>query len=168
MVYTLISSDAVRRDSDGATIPADPKNRDYADYLAWRAKGNTPAAEVKPTPTTSDINAERDRRIAATFTFDGKPYDNDEASKQRITGAATLAGFAMAAGKQPGDLLWHGGTAPFTWIAADNSLTTMDAPTCFRFGQQCAAHETRMIFFARALKEMNPIPADYTADKYWS
>lgn len=168
MVYTLISSDAVRRDSDGATIPIDPKNRDYAEFLAWQAKGGTPASEIKTGPSTDEVNAERNRRIVTAFVFDGKPYDNDEVSKQRITGAATLAGFAMAAGKQPGDLLWHGGTAPFTWIAADNTLTTMDAPTCFRFGQQCAAHETRMIFFARALKETRPIPADYKADKYWS
>ena len=28
--------------SDGAFIPFDPQNRDYAEYLAWIEAGNTP------------------------------------------------------------------------------------------------------------------------------
>ena len=73
------------------------------------------------------VNAERDRRMTATFAFAGKRYDCDAQSLARITGAATLAGFAMGAGAKAGNLRWHEGKVDFTWIAADNSLITMDA-----------------------------------------
>ena len=114
------------------------------------------------------VNAERDRRMTATFTFAGKPYDCDQASLARITGAASLAGFAMVAGAIAGNLRWHGGDADFTWIAADNTLTTMDAQTCFAFGQAAANNQSAHIFAGAAIKDTDPIPADYaTNEDYW-
>jgi len=44
--YELTSSTSIKR-SDGAVIPADPANRDYAEYQSWVAAGNTPT----PLPT---------------------------------------------------------------------------------------------------------------------
>lgn len=42
------NASSILRLADGAIIPADPANRDYTAYLAWRAAGNTPAAEAAP------------------------------------------------------------------------------------------------------------------------
>lgn len=121
-----------------------------------------------PPPSTEDVNAERDRRIRAGFAFGGKPYDYNDAAQKRITGAATLAGFASVNGAQPGDMLWHGGSDPFFWIAQDNALVPMDAQTCFAFGQTAAAHESAHVFAARALKDAEGnIPADFADDSHW-
>lgn len=117
--------------------------------------------------TRADVNAERNRRMRGTFTFNGVAYNCDEASLQRITGAGTLAGFAIAAGAQTGDLFWHGGESPFAWIAADNSVVTMDAQTCFAFARKAAENETAHIFAAFTIKEYDPIPQDYAADFRW-
>ncbi|MFN7224426.1 MAG: DUF4376 domain-containing protein, partial [Paracoccaceae bacterium] len=135
----------------------------------WAFDGETflPPDIATPALTVAMVNAERDRRMSATFLFSGKRYDCDRDSTARITGAATLAGFALGAGAQPGDLRWHGGDADFVWIAADNSFTPMDAPTCFAFGQAAAANQSAHIFAARALKDMDPIPADFADDTRW-
>lgn len=36
------STPMVIRQSDGAVIPADPRNRDYQEYQTWLAAGNEP------------------------------------------------------------------------------------------------------------------------------
>lgn len=47
-VYTTtIGSDIIVRD-DGASIPPDPANRDYAEYLAWVEEGGI--TEILPNP----------------------------------------------------------------------------------------------------------------------
>jgi hypothetical protein len=50
--YKLTDNDTIIRIADGASIPADPANRDYAEYLEWVEEGNTPdAADAAPDPT---------------------------------------------------------------------------------------------------------------------
>ncbi|RVV99692.1 DUF4376 domain-containing protein [Mesobaculum littorinae] len=114
------------------------------------------------------VNAERDRRLAAGFTFAGHVFQTDEESKQRIVGAATMAGFAMGQGAGAGDLHWHEGAAPFAWITADNAIAQLDAPSVFALGQAAAAHEQAHIFAARALKDApGGIPEDFADDRHW-
>lgn len=146
--------------NERASLASDPTFTGGEWTLGW-------VIEQIKNPTEADVNAERNRRLHADFEFNKTMFQRDPTSLQRITGAGTLAGFAMARGAQPGDLYWHGGGSPFAWIASDNTLMTMDAQTCFMFGQVCANVETKLIFAARNLRNMDPIPADYTDDKWW-
>lgn len=63
------------------------------------------------------INAERDKQEALPFTYLDRPFDADERSIQRITGAVQAAQAAVSAG------------APFSiaWRCADNAEVTLDA-----------------------------------------
>jgi hypothetical protein len=38
-MYTQLNSEQILRLSDGAIIPTDPENRDYAEFLVWKANG---------------------------------------------------------------------------------------------------------------------------------
>ena len=162
----IVGPNASYTPPDGLTLAAVPLDAAIGD--TWTNDTLTKVPKVLPAPTRDDVNAERDRRIADSFVFGGVAYDNNEQSKARITGAATLAGFAIVNGAQPGDLRWHGGATDFSWITADNSIVTMDAQTCFAFGQAAASHEKDHVFAAKALKVLGPIPADYaTNEAYW-
>lgn len=46
--YRLTSGTSVIRADDGASIPNDPANRDWAAYQSWLAAGNTPDAYAAP------------------------------------------------------------------------------------------------------------------------
>lgn len=143
----------------------DPEAHGRAIHAAALAMG--PAEYVEPGPSASDVAAERDRRLAADFTFQGKMYQRDPKSLQRIAGAAQMASLALASGAQADDLRWHGGDSDFGWIASDDTVTPMTAPTMIAFGQAAAAMETQIIFAARNLRRMDPIPADFTEDTWW-
>lgn len=55
-MYQIITNGA-RRLSDGACIPADENNRDWLEYQAWLADGNTPApADPEPNRAREQID----------------------------------------------------------------------------------------------------------------
>lgn len=53
-MFKLTKHTSITRLSDNASIPADPANRDYQDYLTWVALGNT----ATPAQTPAEITAE--------------------------------------------------------------------------------------------------------------
>jgi hypothetical protein len=168
-IHGYTETGAIEATIDGVrlTVPDDMANRHRQMVAEWEAAGNTIPAWEPPAPTGADVNAERDRRIAAGFTFDGKLYDFDSRAKANISGAAQLAFMAVVAGAEPGNFRWHGGEVNFDWIAGDNSTVSMDAQTVIAFGRAAAHHEQAHIMIARGLKDMDPIPADYADDTYW-
>jgi hypothetical protein len=131
-------------------------------------QGLTSVEPPAPPPTKADVDAEATRRVAAGFVFNGTHYQSDALAQKRITGAAALAHQAITVnGKAPTDTKWHGGSTDFAWIATDNSLVGMDAQTVLAFGAAAANWESVHVFAAKALKDTDPIPADYVDDKYW-
>lgn len=123
-----------------------------------------------PAPTREElqqrINQERDRRLR-TFKFGNVVYDFDTVSANRIDKARGSALAAVIAGAQPNDLRWADPNVDFGWIAADNTMHTMDAQTTLAFGNAAAAWEGLHIIAARTLKDMTNIPGDYANDSYW-
>ena len=53
-MYKLTKHTSIVRLADNASIPADPANTDYQEYLDWIAAGNTP----EPAQTAAEIAAE--------------------------------------------------------------------------------------------------------------
>lgn len=99
------------------------------------------------------VMALRQSKIDGGFTFGGTAFQTRPDDRENVAGAAQLAFMAIAAGAQPDDLRWHGGDSDFVWIAEDNSLVSMDAPTVIDFAKALAAHKSACIFNARALKD---------------
>ena len=49
--YQLTANEnSILRTADSAWIPADPANRDYAEYLAWLEAGGVPDPYIEPEP----------------------------------------------------------------------------------------------------------------------
>ena len=66
MTYQLTTGTSIIRLSDGATIPNDPGNRDFADYTVWLEAGNTPEPAPAPPPTPPSYTAFWDALLIST------------------------------------------------------------------------------------------------------
>lgn len=119
-------------------------------------------------PEFSDlVNAERDRRINAGFTFNSVDFDSDPDSRNNITGALSFAQLAISQGAEMGDLRWANPDIDFSWIASDNSLVTMDAHTCVEFCIAAMRYKSALYIAARTIKDLTPQPENYTDDSFW-
>jgi hypothetical protein len=74
MYKLTATSGSIIRTTDDAGIPADPLNRDYQQYLAWIAEGNTPDPHIPPQPTQATLAAAVQGHLDATARAKG--YDS--------------------------------------------------------------------------------------------
>jgi len=58
-MYQLTTGDTILRTTDGAFIPPDPANTDYAAYLEWVESGNTPEPAPEPVAPVELTPAEK-------------------------------------------------------------------------------------------------------------
>lgn len=65
--YRLTNTPEVIRVADGASIPADPKNNDYAEYQRWLAAGGVPDPYIAPPAPPPSILSQD---LMAQFTAD--------------------------------------------------------------------------------------------------
>lgn len=146
---------------NGVDVWSPKPGNEYAAFLFEEWKMDAPPL------TSKDVNNERDRRTSEDFDFNGKRFQFRESDRENINGAGTLAALAIMGGAQPGDYKWHGGKEDFVWITSDNSLMPLDAFDTVNLGKAAAAWKSAHIFAARALKDQDPIPANYQDDAFW-
>ncbi|TCT42997.1 DUF4376 domain-containing protein [Martelella mediterranea] len=148
-------------------IPFTAVNGDESTQEMFDAMLPDAAPYVAPAIRPSQVDEERDRRIADGIVFEGVEYQTRPGDVSRIKSWAAAARSTLEAGATAGDYRWHGQDYDFAWIAADNTAHKMDAATAAAFGDAVLAHEQAHILAARQIKDMNPIPADYEHDNYW-
>ncbi|MDP9837615.1 hypothetical protein J2T09_002367 [Neorhizobium huautlense] len=119
--------------------------------------------------TTDVVDAERDRRMDAGFAFNGKVYQARERDILNIAGKAARATKAQIDGAREGDLQWATPGQNFAWIAADNSLTPMDAWMMVEFGQAADDFVTFMFMRGREIKDriIAGEAFDFKEDSLW-
>lgn len=115
------------------------------------------------------VDAERDRRIDGGFSFKGHMFQSRPTDRENIAGAYSAALTAKIAGAPDELIVWSPSTngQPFAWIASDNSMVVMSVKDVLEFGQAALAHKQAHIMAARAIKNMETIPADFANDQYW-
>ena len=80
-MYKLNKQTSITRLSDNATIPSDPANSDYQEYITWLSAGNTPTPVDPPTP--AQLFAVIETRITQHMdeVAQSKKYDNRDSCR---------------------------------------------------------------------------------------
>lgn len=113
-----------------------------------------------PAPVTTDqVNAERERRILKGETFDGVYVTGDDTNRSNLSGLAFGASLRISQGDTTTITVFRDGNN------VDHELTP---PALLSVWSQAANHVSMLYEKSWALKAMEPIPADYQSDAYWS
>lgn len=160
------ASGMIRAVIDGAEVNvADvPGNRHRAALAAWEAEGNVIEPYAPPPATAQDVNAERRRRLtrgtavtvpghADPIRLSGRPEDMDS-----LIGLAMGAQLRLAAGDTE-----H----VTTFRDADNTDHQLTPPQVLAMWQAGAGWVEQVYVASWAIKDSDPIPADYAEDPRW-
>jgi len=115
-----------------STELAPPNPHMVFDGEAWVESGDQYkiAVEAAKEEKRALLNEVRNQKMAFGFEFDGKQYDSDAASVQKINGASTMALIAKMQDQPFG----------MKWTAKDNTEIEFDAEGMIALGVACASH----------------------------
>lgn len=141
----------------------------------WTYKSGTfqppPVSPPDPNVIAALVDAERDRRIAAGFTYQGERFQSRPQDQDNIRDAYLRALATIGRGEgQMGDVMWYGASQPFGWIAEDNSVMALDAPGMVDLGNALGDRKKNLTFAGFAIKErlrLGEVIPDITADALW-
>lgn len=137
----------------------------FPGFIKSGSSFNAPAASPV---LASDVDIERDRRIALGFIWNGKAYQSRAFDLDNIRSMGAAATAMIAQGQEDSGYRWFDPTQDFVWIAADNTLTPMSASDMIDFALTAAIWVKNNIFAASAIKATaGGIPADYAANARW-
>ena len=147
--------------NNGMSIPAVEGNRHYDEILA---SGTEVLPYVAPAPSVDDIVAERERRLALGFNYDfgnGRGVHRIGTTKEDMAGWSEVSTYA-------GALIDRGDLTTQIPIATDTGTCLVTPPEWRAI--EIAAAQFRQPLWTKsfALMAMNPIPASYQEDSWWS
>ncbi len=113
----------------------------------WIVDNGDLVSDLAP-KTAEQVDAERDRRIAAGFTFDGRHYNFDER-------AARFIERSLRKESEKG------------WTDSGGSKVPMSKQKFKEFADYAEDHEDNIAWAAADLKAIDPIPANFADDIHW-
>tara|TARA_R100001086_G_scaffold16743_2_gene8193 strand:- start:2297 stop:2815 length:519 start_codon:yes stop_codon:yes gene_type:complete len=133
----------------------------------WGYDGTNWTPPQEPEPASEDVNKERNRRISGGFSWNGHTFQSDPDSRENIIGSSVDATEFMRSGGSSDEVYWQSPDTPFVWLSEENQLVPLSPAQMIDMGRALLSHKKNCIFAARVLKDMDPIPSDFTDDKYW-
>lgn len=112
-----------------------------------------------PVISNDDVNAERDRRIIAGKTINGVAVTGREEDARNLTNLALAAQLRLASADTTTTTTFRDGNN------VDHDLTPSEMLALW---QGSAAYVSDLYAASWVIKALDPIPADFDADSYWS
>jgi hypothetical protein len=159
----------VQATDNHGVVHALTEDSQMGDWLRYLEGGGTIDEAIIPPINKWQVNAERDRRITGGFMYMGYMFQSDDFSARNIMDAVQAAELCIEEDYRAAETYrWQtGATEDYYWIATDNTHVFMNAYDVRHLGQYMLRMKQRMIRNGRDLKNLDPIPMDYTDDKYW-
>ena len=133
----FVANPGLRRWADGAVVAYDPP---------------------PPATTTDDVNRERQRRVIAGKIIDGVYVTGRDEDARNLTNLALAAQLRISQGDT---------TTLTTFRDGDNVDHDLTPPQVLSLWQQSAAYVSDLYTASWAIKAMDPLPEDVTADELW-